>query len=67
MEGSCVDGDSGRIGGVLNRGGLPLKDSFSADESADSAGPVGSDSESARPARGVCVAGESSSWAGVGI
>lgn len=67
MEGSFVDGDSGRIGGVPNRGGLSPNDSFSAEESADSAGPGSDDAVSARPASGVCVAGESSSWPGVGI
>lgn len=62
-----MEGDSGRIGGVPNRGGLLPKDSFNAEESADSAGPGSDDCGSARPGRGVCVAGESSSWPGVGI
>ena len=62
-----MDGESGRIGGVPNRGGLLPKDSFRADERADSAGPGRDDCGSARPGSGVCVAGVSSSWAGVGI
>jgi hypothetical protein len=62
-----VDGDSGRVGAGPNRGGLLPNDSFSAEESADSAGVGSEDCGSARPGSGVCTAGESSSLAGVGI
>jgi len=55
------------MGGVPKRGGLLPKDCFSAEERADSPGPGNEDCDSARPASGVCVAGESSNWAGVGI
>ena len=67
MEGSFIEGESGHMGGVPNRGGLLPNDSLSADERADSAGPGRDDCGSARPGRDVCVAGVSSSWAGVGI
>lgn len=68
--GASLAGDSGRIGGVPKRGGLLPKDSFSAEESADSPGP-GSDDGGAfpRPGSGVSVVEGSGdvSWPGVGI
>lgn len=62
-------GDSARIGGVPNRGGLLPNDSLKADERADSPGPGSDDWPSSRPGSGVCVVEGSSdaSWAGVGI
>lgn len=55
------------MGGVPNRGGLLPNDSFNADESADSPGPGKDVFGSVRPGSGDCVAGDSSSCAGVGI
>ncbi len=60
-------GDSGRNGGVPNRGGELPRDSFNAEERFDSAGP-GSDAwGSARPGSGVCIDDELAVWEGVGI
>jgi hypothetical protein len=68
--GASFAGESGRIGGVPKRGGLLPKDSFSAEESADSPGPGNEDGgASPRPGSGVSAAEGSAdvSWPGVGI
>ena len=72
MGGASDSGDIGRMGGVLNRGGLflPVKDSRRAEDKADSRAGIGSEvSDSTRPGSGVCTADGSSeaSCAGVGI
>jgi hypothetical protein len=72
VGGASEAGDRGRIGGVLNRGGLflPVKDSRRAEDRADSRAGTGIEaSGSTRPGSGVCTADGSSeaSCAGVGI
>lgn len=68
--GASFAGESGRIGGVPKRGGLLPKDSFKAEESADSPGPGSEEGgASPRPGKGVSVVEGSGdvSWPGVGI
>jgi hypothetical protein len=60
-------GESGRIGGVPNRGGEFPNDSLKAEERLDSDGPGRDESGSARPGNGVCREDELAVWAGVGI
>lgn len=67
--GAPLSGDSGRMGGVLNLGGLRPNDSFNAEDSADSPGPGKEDAPApAKPASGVCVCEDSpvASWGGMG-
>lgn len=67
-RGSFV-GDRGRMGGVSNLGGLPLKEPFKALASADSLGPGIDCLEVPSPGSGVSATECSPvfNWLGVGI